>query len=1159
MPEHEQTRGLRWRLITPRKIFRWLLRFLGWSALASAAALLIALVIATALYANRARIVNETLAVFVEPLRVSVDEIELLDFGEIRIEGLRLSPRTRGGQEDLLEIPEARITYDFHELRQNRTVRTIELQGPVIRIGNEEISGTGLSPGETAASLSLADFAIFTESLSVENGRWEIDVAGAPSVSGAWQLDTDPLRFDSEGVPENPITLQLTDLVIGPDAKHGRIDQATAVVEVHRDLSRLVVDSLEISGIDTEVTPEWFAKGEGSESEGPDAPASSASVESPELDVLFRRIHIGRSSVAASGFDGREGLPSFPDLAFDTEITFEDVSFTDGRWKSSRPLTVVFSEVGIGPAEAQLASVDQIEVALTSPGELIHERTVDRIRLDGLDVFVSDKTLERLRNAAPPSATPEEKDELPWKLRHLDIGNATFLLSDATFDGSPAPRFETALSAVLSDLEVGGEKGFQSNALQEISLTRTSLHAPGVGASTGPLVSLESAEIGIRWSDFNFDRRVERVKIENPEILFTDEALGAWLSPALDESEPRPINRTVYKVDNLDVSGGTLEADSQFAEGRVPKIVSTFSITTDKAEDAEPFSYRISLENFELRNHAVSIQPEGPPAPSELSPDRPLPTAATPVAEEQVLKIRQISVSATAEQIQRTRRIEEVVIDGAFLRVGEGLRSVVEAGEKADDEEPPTETPDEPPPSPERPEPRQAAAGELPTWLLETVRITRSEVLFESLIPQVEGLEFEVETVLSDVPLSPDELLASDKLQKVELAGIEIKDPYDSFITVAQLPTIFVQFSLAGLARQEVERIDLIGPSLYVGQGLFWWIDYQRNFRAQNEGATVALEGGPVDEGIAGKPDWVIKTIDAAAGKIVIAPTGVPIGVVPFPFNATTTMEGGKTELKLNIPDEDYVYRFPAYKVDLYGLTGDVQFNVPVEDVNNNLVQTFALDRIVWKKYEAENLYLTVTFDEYGIYGSLGGDAYSGYVEAGFNFYLDDEGKWDAWVSGTGMDSGPITQALAPENFLMEGPISLKVVSEGRKKKFGLTTGEFQSEAPGWFDIRKFDSIREKFPSDWTGLQSSLAEIGLVAVKRFDYERGSGSLSLEGRDGIFDLRFTGPYGSRELTFHLHDERNTNTALANAGAPPTPDANPPVDPAPAPEASARPLP
>ncbi|HQZ29033.1 MAG TPA: hypothetical protein PK648_12865 [Verrucomicrobiales bacterium] len=420
----------------------------------------------------------------------------------------------------------------------------------------------------------------------------------------------------------------------------------------------------------------------------------------------------------------------------------------------------------------------------------------------------------------------------------------------------------------------------------------------------------------------------------------------------------------------------------------------------------------------------------------------------------------------------------------------------------------------------------------LPTWLIEQVEITQSQVNFEALIPQVEGLRFAIETQLTDVPLSLDGILAQEKLQKIELAGIEIKDPYNSFITVAFLPTIFVEFSLAGLTRQEIEKIDLIGPSLHVGQGLFWWIDYQRKFREQNEGASIGIDAGVE---VTKKPDWVIKTINATAGQIVISPTGVPIGIVPFPFNATTNMSEGNIELKLTIPDEDHVYKFPDYKVDLYGLTGDVQFNVPVKDVNNNLVQTFTLKRAVWKNYEARDLFITVTFDENGVYGKFGGAAYDGYAEGQFNFYLGDTGKWDAWLSGTNMDTGPLTQIIVPDNFLMDGRLSIKMISEGRDKTVGETSGEFHTDSPGWFDVTKLDAILETLPPEWNSLQRSLTELSLIALKRFEYDKGAGSLYFLNRAGELNMRFVGDYGSRELNLHVHDERNTTPKTAAAGS------------------------
>jgi hypothetical protein len=288
-------------------------------------------------------------------------------------------------------------------------------------------------------------------------------------------------------------------------------------------------------------------------------------------------------------------------------------------------------------------------------------------------------------------------------------------------------------------------------------------------------------------------------------------------------------------------------------------------------------------------------------------------------------------------------------------------------------------------------------------------------------------------------------------------------------------------------------------------------------------GASVGIDAGVEPTR---KPDWVIKTINATAGKIVIAPTGIPIGIVPFPFNATTNMSGGNIELKLSIPDEDHVYRFPDYKVDLYGLTGDVQFNVPVQEIDNNLVQTFTLKRAVWKEHEAKDVYITVTFDSDGVYGQFGGASYDGYAEGQFNFYLNDPGKWDAWVAGTEMDTGPLTKVLVPDNFLMEGRVSLKVISEGRDKIVGETTGEFQTTTPGWFDITKLEAVLEELPTEWNQLKRSLTELSINSLKRFDYDKGAGSLYFQDKAGDLNLRFTGEYGSRELNFYLHDDKNT---------------------------------
>ena len=1122
MPKHEQIPGERWRRRSPKRIVRWLLRFLAWSSVVTLITVLLVAVVAFFVYLNRARIVNDVLALFVEPFNVSVEKIDLYPIGEVSIRNLQLSPKGTQLEEPTLSVPEINLTYDFQKLRRDRQLKSVRFENPVIRLNNETLEAMTSKPGAKSSSPAAIDFsrfAVFTGSLSLNDGELFVDLDGLPEISGQWSVATPAFEFTGSGDLVSPIKIDLSEIHLGNTETPAEIESLSTGLKISRDLTRFEIPFLRISGIDATITPDWFERAEViSEPAGAEPGSTGSGPESNPVEWIVKGVELGKSTLSISEFDGSSGKVALPEMTFDTSLQLGKLRFAGGKLTTPGSVALDLTDVAIGTAGAQLASADLLRAEASSLQAILLDRTLSSIRLEGLEVLMTDETLTRCRvkrDDPPPEPTAERG--LPWIIERLDLNDGRFVMRETTFGDSEAPHLETAIAGILKDLRFGGEGGFASDETSEIRLSSTRFWPPGVGPGTEPLIELDRAGMAGKWADFNFDNRLDRLTLHGPKINFTDETLGDWLSAGDSPPEAAgPVNRPVYKIADLEVTDGRLEADSQFAKGQVPKLVADFSVTTDKASGATPFDYLFVLENLSLRNHAApAVEPQPDPDPT-LFPDGPPPQASPGINETEVLSIKKIELAATAEALQRTREIEKVTVTGAILRVGEGLKAITDSGADQESAENAVDTP--------APEPAPEATPGLPTWMLSEVEITQSQVRFEALIPQVSGLEFAIETKLTDVPLSPDGLLAQEQIQKVELAGIEIKDPYNSFITVAFLPTIFVEFSLAGLANQEIEKIDLIGPALHVGQGLFWWIDYQRKFREQNEGASVGIEGeGPIGN----SPDWEIKTINATAGKIVIAPTGIPIGMVPFPFNATTNMQDGRIELKLNIPDEEgYVYQFPDFEVNLYGLTGNIEFNVPIQQVSNNIVQVFELDRFVWKDYEAENLYLSVTFDENGVYGELGGEAYGGYAEGGFNFYLNDPGKWDAWVAGTEMDTRPITRVLVPDNFEMKGLISLKLISEGRDKILGESTGEIQTVGPGWFDITKFDAILEELPEEWSGLQRSLTELGLIALKRFDYDKGAGSLYLLGQEGKLDLRFAGPYGTRELNLHLHDNRNT---------------------------------
>lgn len=1146
---------------SPRGIFRWLGRFLALSSIVVAGIVLLVAIIASVVYYNRVRLLNQTLSLLVEPFRVSVGEIDFYPIGVVRIENLELAPKQSPAGTRLALIPETIITYRLGELRATRRLENLTLHRPEVYLDKDllESLATPEAPTtEVTTPFRLSSLGLFTGALVVEQGRLVVSLPELPRLEGTWELETGRFEPDEEGFIRDPLALSLSQVAIGEKGVDGTIATLSAAARLSDDLEKMEIGPIRLEGLDLRLTPATFRNKKTEEGSADDPTRSGPDKPTPpsERSLRLSGIEVVDAAISLSGFDGAEGRARLPDLALETGFSLPDFTYENGRWDSAGPLALDLHQIQAGAGgKVPFFSASKLEQRAESLAQILEERRLGSITLVDADLLASDETLARFLQApaaAAQSESGEDPEARPWIVDRVKLGPSGIVLRDLTIAGKKSPGLTASLSGELSDLRFGGGEGFASEGRQALLLEQVRLRPPGASSATEPLLSVARTELALRWSDFQRENRIERLQLRGPKIEFTDAALGEWLrgAPAGPE-EPRPVNRPVYRVDQLEVTGGRLVADSSFATGRVPKIHADFSLETLTKTPETGDAYRLHLDDFSLRNHARELEFIGPPRPPSLFPPSLQPAARKPLAEGEVIRIADIEVDFTATGLQRTRRIDRVKVDGAVLTVGDGLKSVVQ-GEEAEKADPPAPAPVPVPPTtpPAPPANAAAPARAMPTWTLGEVELTRSRVHFESLIPQVEGLQFAIETKLEEVPLSLEGLLAQEKLQKIELAGIEIRDPYNSFITVAELPTIFVEFSLAGLARQQIEKIDLIGPSLHVGQGLFWWVDYQRKFRAQNEGASIGIDAGVEVEK---KPDWVIRTINATAGKIIISPTGVPVGVVPFPFNATTNMSEGNIELKLNIPDEDHVYQFPDYKVELEGLTGDVQFNVPVKDLNNNLVQTFKLKRAKWKDYDAEDLYITVTFDADGIYGKFGGAAYSGYSEGQFNFYLNDPGKWDAWLAGTNLDTGPVTRILVPDSFLMDGKVSLKVISEGRDKQVGETTGEFQTTTPGWFDITKLDSMLENLPPEWNSLQKSLTELSLIALKRFDYDKGTGSLYFLNREGSLKLHFAGDYGTRALNLQVHDERNTkDTTAARPEKTATPE---PV--APLPEASARP--
>ncbi len=1140
------------------------------------------------IYKNRVYFVNRHLSTLSKNYLATIDHLEFSERGRVQISNFRVKARDALDKPDLFHSPSVELTYNLGDLSANRKLDSILVKEPRLYIDEGTFQRGEVDPRSgKGKNVDLQALANFTGSFTIEEGDLYVDLPSSPPVRSKWSFKSGQLGFGRDGLTDYPFLSELRDLEIGDQGVFGRIDQVRAEWKFNKNLSKWKVLSLIMLRPVVTVMPEWLP----SILPGEDKPSSKISM--PEMEVSLDQLVLNNLDLKILGFDGKDRRALIPDIVFQSDLVdWHNLNYKNRRFGSQGALSLEMKDLSIGGGRANLMVSEKVLFATESLGALLHEGHLKSARAENAKFLVSDDSLALWREGGERSAKGESK---PFRVDELELPDAEYVMDDffSIQTKKLFPRIQSGVSTTLKNVWFD-HKGMHSESMQIAELKNFSIHGPGVAAEKDPVVKFPKGHLRINWDKYLELNEFEEVKIEQPVVSVTDETLGEWAGNSANRSTAG--NQPVFAFRDIEILHGTLLADSRAAlDGMVPKVKGDFSLTNSDVSPSATNSeeeYHLQISNLQLSNHsAVDSVPNGP-VPS-IFPDSLLPNSE-PLKSEEVVKVEKAHIYFTAAGIQRDKRIKKISLEGGILRVGEGLKDVVKKPEgepqdlppeasvkspraRADEREwidlilnPPdvVETFGQPESSPMPmdtvgnnsfpavvfPYEGESVQAEAPPleflladakgeikrkslWKIDDLEISKGKVNFDSLIPEMAGLSFGLETKMKDIPLTAEGLLDANKLQAVKIDSLQVRDPYDSFLTVAELPDVFVEFSLAGLAKQEIEKIDLIAPTLNVGESLFRWIDYLRKYRAINEGASVDLRGAHIisPEGTSGgkKSDWLINKIEANMGRLVVAPYGTPITSLPFPFSATTNVAEGKVKLAMNISEDQNVFKIPDYGVELTGLEGAIDFNLPIPEKNNNLVQTFRLKTAKWKKFDLSQLFLTVTFDRYGIYGNFGGETYGGYANGAFNYYLNKNGQWDAWVAGTDLNTGELTKAVVKEGFLMGGKVSTKVFSSGKDATVDAIKRELKSVGDGWFDIALMEKALENLPESWNGLQRGLSEIAINNLRKFDYDHGGGEVYFKDQDGLLKLQFTGAYGTRILNLHLHDWRNQKDKLVKS--------------------------
>jgi hypothetical protein len=477
---------------------------------------------------------------------------------------------------------------------------------------------------------------------------------------------------------------------------------------------------------------------------------------------------------------------------------------------------------------------------------------------------------------------------------------------------------------------------------------------------------------------------------------------------------------------------------------------------------------------------------------------------------EPFLKVPAIRAEFRIPELVEKRRLARLRIEHLGFRYNAAFREMIASGAK---------------PAPVRARPSAVTPNNASPATIGELRLVDGRVHLDDLGIGIPAIECRLETAFRELILEPGGGSGGKELQTIELSQIALRSPLDPFVTVLNLDTLFIRFTLAGLWARQIEEVAIVRPTLAIGPDLFWYIDRVQ----QNQDASPVDEPVPEDDG----PPWTIQKFSAKSGQLVLALEGQAKLALPMPFESYARnvnfrrLSDLRLKLQIDMPEQDYDY--PGYELALRGVSGRIEFSLPPRKKSNNVVNTLRLRGVQWKNFRGSDLFLDVTYDERGVYGNLSGKGYSGIVRGQFNFLLTPESDWDGWVSGTGIDLQPITAALAPEKFSLSSPADFRLSVAARASEILTVVGDFNARSPGEMRIGKLDDFIRDLPGDWSGVKRGLSRISLETLRDFAYDTAHGDFKFTGLVGAVHLDLRGPGGSRKIEMNFHEAPPTSAS------------------------------
>ncbi|MEO0416215.1 MAG: hypothetical protein AAF226_14805, partial [Verrucomicrobiota bacterium] len=531
-------------------------------------------------------------------------------------------------------IPEAVIAYDWRELKDRRQIGGITILRPDVYIDEKMLEAIAArrQGGAASTGFDLAAMQRFTGPIVIEDGKIYADLPNLPSVSGKWAFSTEPIVFDAEDLTENEFHIQLQDIELGENGVFGRADALDTTFRVKRDLKKFVIDDFQCERPRVTIDPQWLFP-------GGVPPKREKDAKSPiDFVIQLERAVLNHARIAVKGFDGKkENLAAIPDISGTTSLDWTGLYFDKNGLQSKGPLSLEVQNLVVGDEDSQMVRAAKATATVPSFQAMLKERRVTSVIGEFAEIEISDNTLKRYQGRPKSNKVPKA-----WVFDQIVFEDSHYLMKEL----KKAPSVRTRFDAQITDFTITGGV-LSSPDVQALQLRDIEMRGPGVSMAEPALLDMAKADVSIVWDEFARKNQVRKLTAEAPSILITDQTLGLWSSEESDSTAEDdfvgPVNRPIYRVDELDLGLGEVELDTLAFNGVVPKVKARFTLENDALTTEVLDDFKLQLLDIELRNHGSLPEPmigglDGPPS---LFPPQLLPENLPEVASEEVIRVDQ--------------------------------------------------------------------------------------------------------------------------------------------------------------------------------------------------------------------------------------------------------------------------------------------------------------------------------------------------------------------------------------------------------------------------------------------------------------------------------------------------------------------------------------